>query len=100
MLLTLTEVQIVCVFENRMLRIFGQSGEGGEIYVIMSSIIYRPVVCTVRLGCSRRMKLEEHGVYVEEYPNVYRILEGNRRKLAPSIIRHRWIEINKIVLNT
>jgi len=57
--------------------------------MIMSSIIYRPAVCTVRLGCSRRMKLEEHGVYVEEYPNVYRVLEGNRRKLAPSIIGHR-----------
>jgi hypothetical protein len=87
------------MFENTVLRIFGQIREGGEIYVIMSSVIYRPAVCTVRLGCSRSMKLEEHGVYVEEYPNVCRVLEGNRRKLAPSIMRHRWIEITEMVLN-
>jgi hypothetical protein len=63
------------VFENRVLSTFGHNREEGEIYVIMSSIIYRLAVHAVRLGYSRRMKLEEHGVYVEEYPNVYRVLK-------------------------
>jgi len=39
------------MFENRVLRIFGQSREDGEIYMIMSSIIYRPAVHAVRLRC-------------------------------------------------
>jgi len=64
------------------LKIFGQSREDGEIYVVMSSIIYRPAVRAVRLGCSGRMKLEEHGVYVEQYPNVYRVLEGIPKKVG------------------
>jgi hypothetical protein len=50
--------------------------------MIMSSIIYRPAVCAVRLGCSRSMNLEEHGVYVEEYPNVYRVLDGIPKKVG------------------
>jgi hypothetical protein len=50
--------------------------------VVMSSIIYRPAVRAVRLGCSGRMKLEEHGAYVEQYPNVYRVLEGVPKKVG------------------
>jgi hypothetical protein len=65
-----------------MLRIFGQNSEGGEIYVIMGSIIYRPAVCLVRLGCSRRLKLQEHVVYMEEYSNVYRVLVGKLKRLG------------------
>ena len=37
-----------------MLRIFGQNREDGEIYVIVSPIIYRPAVCAVRLGCVKK----------------------------------------------
>ena len=77
----------MCVFENGVLRISGQNREDGEIYVIMGSKIYRPAVCAVRLGCSRKMKLEEHGVYVEEYPNVYRVLEGIPKKVG---ILYNW----------
>jgi hypothetical protein len=65
------------VFDNRVLGISGQSREDAEIYVTMSCIIYRPAVC-----CSRRMNLEEHGVYVEEYPNVYTVLEGTPKKVG------------------
>jgi len=64
------------------LKICGQSREDGEICAVMSSIIYRPAVRAVSLGCSRRMKLEEHGVYVEQYPDVYRVLEGIRKKVG------------------
>jgi hypothetical protein len=70
------------VHENRVLRIFGQNREDGEICVIMGSIIYRLAVCSVRLGCSRRMKLEEHVVYVEEYPTVYRVLLGKLKRVG------------------
>jgi hypothetical protein len=64
------------------LRIFWQNREDGQIYVIMGSAIYRPAVCSVRLGCSRRMKLEEHVVCMEEYPNVYRVLVGKPKRVG------------------
>jgi hypothetical protein len=38
------------VFENRVLRIFGERRGGGEIYMIMSCIIYRPAVHAVQEG--------------------------------------------------
>ena len=90
----------MCVFENRVLRIFGQSREDGDFYMSMSSMIYRPAVHVVRLECSRRMNLEEQGVLLKNTQMYAEFRKEYRRKLVPSIIGHRRLEITKIVLNT
>jgi hypothetical protein len=59
--------------QNRVPRILGQKKEDGEVHMILSSVFYRPALCTIRLEFSRRMKVEMHVLYVERKPNVYRV---------------------------